>query len=230
MKLPDLVLRDIKDPGLLDWIDYTRMIINNGRVQFRVVASEPDWTGSEGELVLYAAGNDRKVFTYINGAWNETSFSNASGQTIIDIGSGANLLGGNDTDGLWVGAAVFGDAPFRVAIDGTLVATSATLTGSITATSGAIGGWDIAATTLSSTNITIDSGNELLKSNDYVSGALGTLGKGWQIDASQAEFQNIRARGKITTSVFEKDTISVVGGNLLVMDGDILASDMTAAD
>ena len=67
-----------------------------------------------------------------------------------------------------------------------------------------------------------------IQSGDFVSGALGT---GFQIqDNGDAEFNNIRARGKFTTSVFEKETISSVGGNLLVADSDILDLDMTALD
>ena len=91
-----------------------------------------------------------------------------------------------------------------------------------------LAGWTFGASTLTSTNLTIDSGNELIKSNDYTSGALGS---GWQIDATQAEFQNIVARGKITTSAFEIGAISTIGGNVLIShDTDVLNADMTALD
>lgn len=67
-----------------------------------------------------------------------------------------------------------------------------------------------------------------IQSGNFVSGALGA---GFQIkDDGDAEFNNIRARGKLTATVFEKDTISVVGGSVLVMDGDILDADMTTSD
>lgn len=67
-----------------------------------------------------------------------------------------------------------------------------------------------------------------IQSRDFASGALGS---GFQIkDNGNAEFNNILARGKITTSVFEKETISSIGGNFLVSDSDILDSDMTALD
>jgi len=76
-------------------------------------------------------------------------------------------------------------------------------------------------------------GNIVINPNSIQSGnfASGALGSGFQIlDNGNAEFQNIRARGKISTSVFEKDTISVVGGSVLVMGGDVLAQDMTSSD
>ena len=67
-----------------------------------------------------------------------------------------------------------------------------------------------------------------IQSDNFVSGALGS---GFQIqDTGDAEFNSIVLRGKLTASVFEKDTISAIGGNLLVMDGDILDEDMTALD
>ena len=67
-----------------------------------------------------------------------------------------------------------------------------------------------------------------VESTNFVSGHLGS---GFRIeDSGDAEFMNVVIRGKMTTSVFEKDTISVIGGSLLVMDGDILAENMTVLD
>lgn len=131
-------------------------------------------------------------------------------------GSGGNYVGLIAGTGIQVGNETFGDAPFSI-----------TKAGVLKAISGTIGGWTLAASTISSTNIIIDSGNELIKTNDFVSGALG---KGWCINNATAEFNNIRARGKITTAVFEKETISSIGGNLQVSDSDILNADMTALD
>ncbi len=117
-----------------------------------------------------------------------------------------------------------------------------------TLTVGTIGGWTINPTTLSSPGnkivldndnkkitvgnpagayLNIDGENARIQTSDFASGALGS---GWSINNSTAEFNNIRARGKITTAVFEKETVSSVGGNLLVSDSDILNADMTALD
>lgn len=62
---------------------------------------------------------------------------------------------------LWVGNATAASAPFRVTKAGALTATTATITGAVTATSGEIGGWDISGNTLQSddTNIVLDAGN-----------------------------------------------------------------------
>jgi len=83
------------------------------------------------------------------------------------------------------------------------------------------------------TNIDARIGNILItdttiQSDDFVSGALG---EGFRIkDTGEAEFLDVMIRGKITSSVFERDSISAVGGNLLVMDGDVLSENMSALD
>lgn len=68
-----------------------------------------------------------------------------------------------------------------------------------------------------------------VQSSGFVSGALGT---GFCISCTgEAEFLDIYARGKFSTTVFEYDTVSSVGGTLLIAhDADILDAAMTAAD
>ena len=105
--------------------------------------------------------------------------------------------------GIWTGATAIEDAPF-----------SATNAGVLKADSGTVGGCTLASTSIGSTT--------------FVSGLLGS---GWNISNSgTAEFQNAVIRGILRTSVFEKDTISVVNGIVLISKGDVLAADMTALD
>jgi hypothetical protein len=67
-----------------------------------------------------------------------------------------------------------------------------------------------------------------IQSGNFVSGPLGS---GFQIsDSGNAEFQNIITRGIIKTSVFEKNSISSIGGNFLISDSDVLAEDMSIGD
>jgi hypothetical protein len=61
------------------------------------------------------------------------------GATTIKIGSGAAVFKA-DTNGIYLGDEVFGNAEFRVALDGTMNATNGFFTGSISATSGSIDG------------------------------------------------------------------------------------------
>ena len=99
--------------------------------------------------------------------------------------------------------------------------------GAMTATSGTIGGWTLGATTLTASSLILDAGNQKIESTNYVSGYAGS---GFHLDANLLEVGNIACRGLIRTSVFQKDVISTVGGNLMVLDGDVLATDMTASD
>lgn len=75
----------------------------------------------------------------------------------MQIGFGAQVFRA-DQQGIWLGAATFGTAPFSVSMSGALIASSATLTGSITATSGVIGGFTIGTTTITGNG----SGGDLL--------------------------------------------------------------------
>jgi hypothetical protein len=97
--------------------------------------------------------------------------------------------------------------------------------GTITATAGEIGGWSIDATRIYSTNIDIDSANEWIKSANYVTGV-----SGFSISADLVEAENIIARGIMKGTTFQYDVVSAVGGQLLVSNADVLASDMTALD
>ena len=84
------------------------------------------------------------------------------------IGSSNSILKFNATDGLFLGNATFGSAPFRVSLAGALTATSATITGAIDANSGTIGALTVDGT------LTIGTGGSI-KSDDYVAGTTGFL-------------------------------------------------------
>lgn len=102
-----------------------------------VIDYAPTADAPEGTIKFELSGSTLRFYQRLNNAWNYVPYSSNTGQTIIDIGSGNNLISGNDVDGFWVGHATFGSAPFRVTIAGAVTATSLTITG------GATGGWDI---------------------------------------------------------------------------------------
>jgi len=142
-------------------------------------------------------------------------------------------------------------ANFELDASGNIIATSATLSGAITATTGAIGGWIITTNGIadnatendakifldkantkirvgpSTGYVDIDGTNVRVRSSNYASGAMGS---GFSLSSDMLEVGNIACRGMFRTSVFQKDVISVVGGNLLVLPGDVLDTDMTALD
>ena len=157
----------------------------------------------------YKAGtNGWRLFS--NG---DVEFGSGKFRGDITIGSGENVFKA-DSQGIYLGSATFANAPFSVSMAGALKSES-----------GEIGGWTIGATTLSTTNLTIDSANEKIESDNYLAGS-----SGFTIGSDLIEAQNIISRGTIRGSTFTYDMISAVGGQLMVSDADSLASDMTALD
>jgi hypothetical protein len=75
--------------------------------------------------------------------------------TELYAGTGATRVQMTAAGGFHAGATAFADAPFSVTAAGALVASSATITGSVTATSGAIGGWHVDATSLHAADDTV---------------------------------------------------------------------------
>jgi hypothetical protein len=150
-------------------------------------------------------------------------------------GSGASRVGLRPgTYPFYAGAEDPASAPFRVTAAGALVATSATITGSITATSGTIGGWSISSTQIKSDSDTIIldkvgiitvAGAGYLTSNPFTSGT-----QGWRITPTEAEFENIVARGEIRTAVFKYNEVHAQAGQLLVSPNAAkLDADLTIA-
>ena len=78
-----------------------------------------------------------------------------------------------------------------------------------------------------SDEITIDGANKKIESSNYVAGYAGA---GFHLSSDLLEVGNIVARGLLRSAVFQKDIINVMGGNFMVLDGDILDLDMTALD
>lgn len=136
---------------------------------------------------------------------------------------------------------VSGSAGWKIKGSGDAEFQNATINGSITATTGAIGGWNINSTTIysdsneiildsdntnitvgASNPITIDGANTRIRSDNYVAGS-----SGFTIESDLIEAGNLAARGILRTAVFQKDVISSVGGNLMVLDSDVLSEDMT---
>lgn len=132
----------------------------------------------------------------------------------IDIGTGATSFHVDINGNLFMGGSTFGTATFTV-----------TNAGVITATSGTIGGWTLGTTTLSATTITLDAGNQRIRSSNYVAGV-----SGFTIESTLLEAENIVARGIMKGTTFQYDVVSAVGGQLMVANADTLASDMTALD
>lgn len=97
-----------------------------------------------------------------------------------------------------------------------------TIEGTISATAGSIGGFDIASNGL----YKIDTGNNkaVYLNTDKIK--IGTDGaeEFWVDNTGFLQAQNANILGKLTTSVFEKDTTRVVGGSSLFKNAEIIES------
>ena len=108
----------------------------------------------------------------------------------MTVGSSNNVFKVNTDGDIWSGHATEGSAPFQVNNAGALIATSATITGAITATSGAIGGWTVDSNSMysgtkdttgyTSTNghITVSSGGGIHTPKFYVDSSGNAAFKG----------------------------------------------------
>jgi hypothetical protein len=84
-----------------------------------------------------------------------------------------------------------------------------------------IAGWTIGTDTISSNNLILHSSGRIETAN-FASGQ-----KGWRIDSLQngrAEFENVKIRGTLSTTVFEKETVNAVGGQLYVANSSTITS------
>jgi len=183
------------------------------------------------------------------GGWSIGSASLVGGDATLhssgylSLGTGNNLVRLDATDAtyrLWVGNATASNAPFSVTKAGVVYAKGGSFDGTLSASVGLIGGWVIGASTLTGGNVKLDAsgsisigatggvflkllgGGPQIESSNYNSGY-----SGFHLSPSLLEVQNIVARGMIRTAVFQKDVVSTVGGNLLVLDGDILAASVS---
>jgi len=103
------------------------------------------WFGASDKLYWTSAGVLKA------GGWtiSETSLTSGTGTTTV----GLDVGGINPA--IYAGSSTPSTAPFRVTQAGALTATNATITGTVTATVGEIGGWTLGSTTLTGTSMVL---------------------------------------------------------------------------
>ena len=144
-------------------------------------------------------------------------------------GSGSSCTGIGGNQAFWAGSENSNAAPFRVSYAGALVATNATITGSITATSGKIGGCSITDGVLKVTSGNITSVN----ASNITSGTLSAD----RIGANSITVGKITTENLVGTNGWinlNKGTFNygsgklVWNGSTLSMNGTIKTTDITA--
>jgi hypothetical protein len=92
-------------------------------------------------------------------------------------------------------------------------------------TSASIGGWDITTSSIEGGNLLMKP-EGILQTKDFASGV-----KGWKISSEAngtAEFENVRIRGTMRTTTFEKESVNAVGGQLWIANSSTLTGSILA--
>lgn len=97
---------------------------------------------------------------------NELLIKDSSNNVVAGLTGGSSKEAGTTPIRIWAGGKVPGNAPFRVDQNGNLVATKANITGTITATGGVIGGFNIGSNYIGSTNMSAVNVDNLLLQYD----------------------------------------------------------------
>lgn len=163
------------------------------------------WMGSDGttgKLSLKSSTNsllwDGASLT-INGAG---TFTGALSGGTISIGSGNSIFKA-DSNGIYLGNATFGSAPFRVNPDGVL-----------TSTSGTIGGWTLGSSSLTGGNATLASSGNI---------TLGTSNDVVRLSADDATYRLWIGNATAASAPFR-----VTKGGVLTATGVSISGDITA--
>jgi hypothetical protein len=210
---------------------YTGSSASNGLTFFAGAATS---TGTSAAFTVTNAGAVTATNANITGTVSTNNITATGGivggwtlsSTSLTSGTGASTVGIATSGGyaFYAGDSTPASAEFRVTPGGALTATDATITGSVTATSGAIGGWSIGATTISSS-----SGNVVLNNNGVITAGAASpnqahmSGNGFWAGAGAADYSTAPFRVSTTGGVTAKN-ISVIGGTVSVGDAPVAIS------
>ena len=141
------------------------------------------------------------------------------GEGALTIGANATILADLTVDNLRTPAQIGG-----VASTETNSSSSIKADGFARFVSASIGGWGITTSSIEGGNL-IMKPEGILQTKDFASGL-----KGWKISSEgngTAEFENVRIRGTLRTTTFEKESVNAVGGQLWVANSTTITGSVT---
>ena len=156
------------------------------------------------------AGGTIGGFTIGSDNLTSTNFVLNTTNKSLTLGNSNTIFIADADTGIQLGNATFASAPFSVTTEGVLKAES-----------GTIGGFTLGSTTLT--------GGKLQLLNDGTIQSEGfqnnVAGSGFQLTANNGGFlevENASIRGTLKTTVFEKETVNAVGGQLYIANSTVL--------
>ena len=177
------------------------------------------WSGSLGNTIYDGSGDNYKGIGMEMILDSSSYFRFRTDPSELDIRAQKFFVGDDTTQFISgaLGNIEISSSKFHLTPAGDVI-----MAGDITAETGNIGGWAIGDTFLSSSNIILSSSGTM-QTADFESSLLGAgVGKGWKIGGDgAAEFENVKIRGTLRTAVFEKDTISAVGGAVIIANATV---------
>ena len=182
-------------------------------------------SGSGGQLEISSSGYHFRPNGEITASGGFLFGSKADQQFIQYINNSLVVRGNLSVDQIFTPATING-SPSNV----TNASSSITPQGFAKFTSASIGGWDISPDSISGGNL-IMRPSGILETSNFVSGL-----SGWKISSEgngTAEFENVRIRGTLRTTTFEKESVNAVGGQVWVTNSTtitgstVLATDTT---
>jgi len=144
------------------------------------------------------------------------------GDGSLIIGANATILSDLTVDNLRTPATIDGVASTEANSSSSIKAD-----GFARFVSASVGGWDITTASIEGGNLLMKP-EGLLQTRDFASGL-----KGWKISSEgngTAEFENIRIRGTLRTTTFEKESVNAVGGQLWVANSTTITGSVGLSD
>ena len=188
------------DGGLLD-VKTDKFFIGTDSTQFI--------SGSDGNIEISSS-----IF-HLNPSAN-------GGDGSLIIGANATILADLTVDNLRTPATIGGNASTE-----TNSSSSIKADGFARFVSASIGGWGITTSSIEGGNL-IMKPEGILQTRDFASGL-----KGWKISSEgngTAEFENVRIRGTLRTTTFEKESVNAVGGQLWVANSTTITGSVTSGE
>ena len=204
----NLILKDSGD------ITGSNVLFTGGKIAgFEISDSQINSTNNN--IILKASGQLTASDGFLFGDKDASQYVQYSGGSLV-------VRGNLSVDQIFTPATI-GGSPSNE----TNASSSITSDGFARFVSASIGGWDITTSSIEGGNLLMKP-EGILQTKDFASGLAG-----WKISSEgngTAEFENVRIRGTMRTTSFEKESVNAVGGQLWIANSTTLSGSIINTD